>query len=628
MNDKSECGGIPPRTSDTEHIPDQPDEIAPAASAASQWITWLATPRVAVPFLLAFSVVLIIVSLGTYPMYTKGEPRAAIRILDIVHNGNWILPKQGGIGLPWKPPMMYWLGAIISLLAGVVNEWTARLPSGLLAVGAILCCYGYVRKLFDQRSALVAALILATTLQFGQAATAARVDMTLTFFTEIAFFEFICIAEGLTRRRMLLYLAIAAAVLAKGPIGLALPGLVALIWIAIERRWQVLREMRLISGTLVVIVLAGGWYLAASFIGGEAFVHRQILAENLYRLIPNHAFHEPHEHPFYWIELALLAGFLPWTGAVPLALTAIPEKARLWTPRFKYLVVWAATVLVFYNLPRSKRGVYLLALYPAAAALTALMLNAVRQRTSQSSRMVRFTALAGGIVFLAIGLAAFASGVAMWLYGPGVLASIMKAVGLRATGLAAELWNATSAHPIAAIVLPAVVGASGAYLLLSRVDIDSLFTAVLAGISCSILVAHIVVVPAIARTLTLKQFTVESTKLAGDHPVVSLWPVNFDVAFYGGRNIVVFSHKQTRAVFQGDKNVALPTRARNAEYFILWRHHYRLLSEEKRQRFPVVMTSNPTSPKGKGRMVLLKRADLPSDAVSVNQKNHAPTGTP
>ena len=52
-------------------------------------------------------------------------------------------------------------------------------------------------------------------------------------------------AEGLTRRRMLLYVAIALAVLTKGPIGLILPGLVALIWIALEKRWRLLLQMNL-----------------------------------------------------------------------------------------------------------------------------------------------------------------------------------------------------------------------------------------------------------------------------------------------------------------------------------------------------------------------------------------------
>ena len=127
----------------------------------------------------------------------------------------------------------------------------------------MLVCYRYVRRLFDDVIALIAALILATTFQYLQAGTGARVDMTLTFFMEVAFFEFILIAEGLTRRRMLLYLAIALAVLDQGSRRPDLPGLVALIWIALEKRWNFLRRMNLIRGAIVVLVLAGGWYLAA-----------------------------------------------------------------------------------------------------------------------------------------------------------------------------------------------------------------------------------------------------------------------------------------------------------------------------------------------------------------------------
>ncbi len=587
------AGAIGPQAFDGERCRDQREEIAPAALVANRWITSLAAPRVAIPFLAAFGLVLLVVNLGAYPIYTKGEPREAIRILDITRGGGWILPTQAGIGLPWKPPLMYWLGAVISIVLGTVNEWTVRLPSGLLAVGSIVCCYVYVRRLFDERSALMAALILGTTLQFGQAATAARVDMTLTFFMEVAFFEFITIAEGLTRRRMLLYAALAAAILAKGPIGAALPGIAALVWIALERRWGVVRELRMIPGAMVILIVAGGWYVAATVVGGAAFVHRQILAENLYRLLPNHAFHEPHEHPFYYVELALSAGFLPWTGLVPVALAAIPERKRFWTSRFKYLLVWAAVVLIFYNLPRSKRGVYLLALYPAAATLTAVMLNAVRSRTSQSSRIVRLTALGEGVAFLAIGLVALVAEAGMWLHGPVFLASLMRPLGVRVPELSILLYEAMNAHWVAAIAIPAMVSASGAYLILAQLDIDKLFAAVLIGVSCSILVAHLFVVPSIARTLSLKSFTRESMKIADGHPVVSVWPINFDVEFYSGRGLSVGSFQTP-----------------HANYFICWRGYYRLLPASSRRRFTVVKVSGPTSLKGSRRMVLLERADL------------------
>ena len=102
------------------------------------WLDLIAEPHVAFPFLLAFAVVIFIVGLGGYPIYTRGEPREAIRIVDIVGGGGIILPTQAGLGLPWKPPLMYWLGALISVLAGRVNEWTVRLPSAMLAVAGIV----------------------------------------------------------------------------------------------------------------------------------------------------------------------------------------------------------------------------------------------------------------------------------------------------------------------------------------------------------------------------------------------------------------------------------------------------------------------------------------------------------
>jgi 4-amino-4-deoxy-L-arabinose transferase-like glycosyltransferase len=316
--------------------------VESACGSAAHGVWWLdriAEPHVAFLFLLAFGVAIFVLNLGGFPIYTRGEPREAIRIVDIVNGGGLLLPTQTGIGLPWKPPLMYWLGALISVLAGVVDEWTVRLPSATLAVAGVAVCYYYVGRLFDRRSALVAALILATSFEYLQAASAARVDMTLTFFMEVAFFEFLLIAEGLVSRRMLLYLALAAAILSKGPIGAFLPGLVALIWMLLVGRLRLLKDLKLPSGAAVVAIVAGGWYLLAGLKGGMDFVHRQILDENLYRLFPSHAVQEPHAHRFYYMELMLIAGFMPWSVIVPVAIVQLVHEPRTWSPRVKYLMV-------------------------------------------------------------------------------------------------------------------------------------------------------------------------------------------------------------------------------------------------------------------------------------------------
>src|SRR5229473_7567260 len=266
------------------------------------WFSDLAEPPLVILVLTLVVIALLLVNLGGYPFYTKGEPREAVTVFNMLHGGGFILPLRAGIEVPSKPLLMHWLAAIVSILAGHVNEWTVRLPSALFAIGGMLAAYLYVRRLFDNRIGFLSALILGTTVQYLGAGSGARVDMTLTFFMEIALFEFILIAQGLTARRMTLYFAIAMAVLSKGPVGLILPALIALVWITIERRWELLRELRLGRGAALVALLAGGWYLAATVAGGMPFVHKQLLAENLFRFVRDNAFHQGHAHPFYYME--------------------------------------------------------------------------------------------------------------------------------------------------------------------------------------------------------------------------------------------------------------------------------------------------------------------------------------
>src|SRR6185437_9888912 len=141
----------------------------------------------------------------------------------------------------------------------------------------------------------------------------------------------------------------AAAVLAKGPVGVVLPGAVALVFIAVEHRWNLPARMELPKGAIIVAVLAGGWYIAALLIGGRAFFDKQILAENVYTYLNRTGMNPGHGHPFYYVELALAAGFLPWSILLPLGGIGLAQSPKLRDQRLHYLVIWFVVVLLFYN---------------------------------------------------------------------------------------------------------------------------------------------------------------------------------------------------------------------------------------------------------------------------------------
>jgi len=589
-------GGTPPAA---------PARAEPAArEVPANLLAIVAAPRFAIPLLLALGIALYLVNLSGYPLYTKGEPREAVTVFDIVHGGGVILPMRAGVEIPSKPLLMHWIAALASLAAGGVSEFTVRLPSALFAIAGILVCYVYVRKLFDETAALIAALMLGTTFQYLQAGTGARVDMTLTFFLEAAFFEFIAIAEGLSQRRMLLYVAIALALLAKGPVGLALPVLVAAAWIVTERRWGLIRRLGLVRGAIVVAVIGGGWYAAAAWTGGADFVRKQLVAENLVRFFGSPSFHEGHEHAFIYVELALLGGFMPWTFMMAImALQASRRPLRL-NPRITYIVTWFLVVLVFFNLARSKRGVYLLALYPALATMLAVYVADAIPRPDAIRRWISALSAATEAVLVALGVGGLVA-LATLVAAPAATRELMKLLGVAAPGFAPWLASMVRRQWIAAVGLPIVCEALGLYLARRPASLRRIVAVTAGAAACVTLAANLIVVPAIANTLTLKSFTREAMSEIGSGRVGYLYALNYDVAFYSGENIPI--------VKLHDRD--LP------QYLICWRAIYDSLPAQQRARLSVVLTSNPVSLDGADTMVLLRRGGAggppkpPSDAV-------------
>src|SRR5579872_751618 len=57
---------------------------AQADARAAGFLGTLAKPTLALPSLTIFFAILYFLNLGNYPLYTKGEPREAVTILDIV----------------------------------------------------------------------------------------------------------------------------------------------------------------------------------------------------------------------------------------------------------------------------------------------------------------------------------------------------------------------------------------------------------------------------------------------------------------------------------------------------------------------------------------------------------------
>ena len=134
-----------------------------------------------VAIILAVCFVVFFYRLGDRAFTDKHEAREALVVSAIYDTGNWILPLRNGSELPFKPPLFHWLSAFFANSVNRVDEVTARFPSALLGTLGVLLTYITGTILWGRSAGLVSALVLTTTFEWRQAATQARVDMTLTF---------------------------------------------------------------------------------------------------------------------------------------------------------------------------------------------------------------------------------------------------------------------------------------------------------------------------------------------------------------------------------------------------------------------------------------------------------------
>lgn len=334
-------------------------------------------PRFSAPVAILLCVLLYVPPAFLTPFFTKGEPREALVVRQMVEAGDWILPKRAsanGWTIASKPPFFHWLGAGVSTLAGGATEWTVRLPSIALATAAVVGVGVVAHGAFGPAAAAVAVLVLASSFEWVRAASTARVDGTLTALMTIGSLLFYrgILAGGLgVGAATLAYAALACAALTKGPVGFALPGLVLLATLAWQRSLRLLPRFRPLLGAGVILAIVGGWYAAAAVLGGDSFVQKHLFKENLFRFVGVSAMKSGHSHPFYYYFPTLAAGLLPWTPFVIAALLAVARsRAARHDPRLTFPLIWFAVVFVFYSAADAKRSVYLLALYPAAALLT------------------------------------------------------------------------------------------------------------------------------------------------------------------------------------------------------------------------------------------------------------------
>ena len=335
------------------------------------------TPRwwwVAAPLSLAGLVLLLALPDLARPVHNTIE---AIRIAcaqSMVEGGHWriwLIPETWGTPYIFKPPLVPWIIAAGGLVAGRVDETTARAAIAVASALLLLTLWGVSRRPLGSGRAWLAALILIATYDFAHRAAYALID--LPFMLSLgaavwAFFRGIEAEEGGEGGAYgAVHLLGAMAALLKGPLALAVLAAATIpTALALGRPRALLNLVR--RRTTLLWLLPAAWYGAVALSGGEAA--RSLLSTELTQQITGLNEHEP---PLWYLN-TLATHFFPWGLLLPL--TVVPawrRHRRLAT----FVVVWAVAIFLLFSLSAEKTHRYLMPIYPALAAWIALGIDGV-----------------------------------------------------------------------------------------------------------------------------------------------------------------------------------------------------------------------------------------------------------
>lgn len=300
---------------------------------------------------------------------------------EMLATGDWITPQLNGIPYLEKPPLQYWVTAAAYSVLGA-SAWVSRLWTVSTGLLGIAVTYALGRALWGARAGEFAALIVASSPLYYLVGHLNLLDIGLAFFLNAAVACFLMAqradgsahnstgdgsATGIDPQRRWMWLcwtALALGFLQKGLVALVLPVSALAAYSLICRDTAPWKRLHPLAGLAIVATVTLPWLIAVSLRHPE-FLRFFFVHEHLDRFVTT--VHRRTE-PWWFFILILSVGTLPWIVVIARAVVNLWRKPAA-PGKFhveKFLMIWAATIVVFFSLAGSKLAPYIV---PAIAPL-------------------------------------------------------------------------------------------------------------------------------------------------------------------------------------------------------------------------------------------------------------------
>ncbi len=319
---------------------------------------------------------------------------AALAAVVLATSSQWaLITRQAMTDMPFVSPMTIALAFAALALIGPAEEMEAPLPRRQLRFGLSVpraTAWWVFFALFTictlpQLIVFSIQLEMVGNILGFRVRTIGLVPM-LPYFAAYFFGVWWC-ARAKNKRQLYLlsaYVLGALATLAKGPAGIALPGIVLVVWLVVVGRWKdIWYKLEIPRGLVLFIATACPWYHAMLIRHGAPFWMEFIGDNYVHRAQGRHGDRGSFEYYIQYIGY----GMFPWSGLTALAAALGFTKLRDKSPRGQligFALVWFLVEFSTVSLVNTKFHHYILPALPSLALLTGVFLDDLLRAPTKS----------------------------------------------------------------------------------------------------------------------------------------------------------------------------------------------------------------------------------------------------
>ena len=374
--------------------------------------------------LIALWTAIYVAGMFTPPLLDDVDTIHAEAAREMLLRHDWVTLYTNGLRYLEKAPLMYWSLATSYEIFGI-SDWSTRLPLMLGILALVLATYRLGCYAFGERGGFYSGLALVTSIGPYIFTRFLIPDVLVGLWLVLSYLFFLRSLEQDPPSRFTCWgfaVVCGLNVLTKGLIGLVFPIGTIGLYLLLTRNLRHLARLRVISSTIVFLVVAAPWHVLAAIRNpaqgrARGFLWFYFVNEHIMRFLNKRVPPGYDTVPLFLFWALLILWLVPWAVFLPQSLVDVPFRwktlGNLADRRRRanlLFFLWAIVILLFFSFS-TRQEYYTIPALPGIALLAGGWL--ARESSTAASMGDRRAGQVSSLVLMIIGVLGSAVGLAL-----------------------------------------------------------------------------------------------------------------------------------------------------------------------------------------------------------------------